>query len=305
MNVRKILKDYFSFSKKESVAAIVLVLLIGGFIALPYFYKSNINKPVVDTHLQEQVAKIQSANSINDSADEGLSRNFQPSNTIIETKFELFEFDPNTLDAAGWKRLGLRDKTINTIFNYRSKGGKFRKPEDISKIWGLRPIDAERIMPYAKIDAPQNAYAKPTFANKKSPTKTVSIVDINLASPEDMKGIPGMENGLQYRIVKFREKLGGFIAINQIKETYGMNDTAFQLMQPFLKLENITIKKLNINAASDGELNDHPYISKSVAKAIVLYHAQHGNYQSVTDIKKIVFIKEDLFQKIAPYLTVE
>ncbi len=303
--MKKILKDYFSFSKKETVAAIILVLLIGGFIALPYFYKSNISKPIVDTHLQEQLAKIQSTNPTSDSADEGLSRNFQPSNTIIETKFELFDFDPNTLDAAGWKRLGLRDKTINTIFNYRSKGGKFRKPEDISKIWGVRPTEAERIIPYAKINTPQNAYAKSAYNKYATPTKTINIVDINLASPEEMKGIPGMENGLQYRIVKFREKLGGFITINQVKETYGMNDTAFQLIQPYLKLENTTVKKLNINSASDGELNDHPYISKSVAKAIVLYHAQHGNYQSVADIKKIVFIKEDLFQKIAPYLTVE
>ena len=303
--MKKILKDYFSFSKKETVAAIILVLLIGGFIALPYFYKSNISKPIVDKHLQDQVAKIQSNNATNDSSDEGLSRNFQPSNTIIETKFELFEFDPNTLDVAGWKRLGLRDKTINTIVNYRSKGGKFRKPEDISKIWGLRPMDAERIIPYAKINSPQTTYAKSSYNNYSVPTKTVNIVDINLASPEEMKGIPGIENGLQYRIIKFREKLGGFVNINQVKETYGMNDTAFQLMQPYLKLENTTIKKLNINTASDGELNDHPYISKSVAKAIVLYHAQHGNYQSVADIKKIVFIKEDLFQKIAPYLTVE
>lgn len=303
--MKKILKDYFSFSKKETVAAIILLLLIGGFIALPYFYKSNISKPIVDKHLQNQMAKIQPTNPTNDSTDEGLSHNFQPSNTIIETKFKLFEFDPNTLDAAGWKRLGVRDKTINTILNYRSKGGKFRKPEDISKIWGLLPMEAERIIPYAKINLPQNTYTKPSYNNYAAPTKTIHIVDINLASPEDMRGIPGMENGLQYRIVKFREKLGGFIAINQVKETYGMNDTAFQLMQPYFKLETTAIKKLNINTASDGELNDHPYISKSVAKAIVLYHTQHGNYLTVADIKKIVFIKEELFQKIAPYLTVD
>ena len=303
--MKKILKDYFSFSKKETVAAIILTMLIGSFIALPYFYKSNNSKPVVDKNLQDQVAKLQAASPINDSNNDDFPNHFQPSNSVIETKFELFDFDPNTLDAAGWKRLGLRDKTINTIINYRSKGGKFKKPEDVSKIWGLRPQEAERIIPYAIITLPQNSYDKPLYTNQRIATKTINIIDINLALPDDMRGIPGMENGMQYRIVKFREKLGGFIAINQVKETYGMTDTVFQLMQPYLKLENTTIKKININAASDGELNDHPYISKSVAKAIVLYHTQHGNYQSVADIKKIVFIKEDLFQKIAPYLTVE
>jgi len=52
-------------------------------------------------------------------------------------------------------------------------------------------------------------------------------------------------------------------------------------------------------------LSSHPYIERNVAKAIVLYRIQHGNYQTVSDIKKIVFIKEVLFQKIAPYLTTE
>ncbi len=304
--MKQLLKDYFSFSKKETVAAIILVVLIGGFIVLPYVYKTNSRKPVLDKNLQVQVAKLQQAATVSDSGvDEGSTQSFQPSNTVIETKFALFEFDPNTLDAAGWKRLGVRDKTINTIFNYRSKGGKFRKPEDISKIWGLRPIEAERIIPYARISVPQSNYAKSTFTSYEPSKKVISIIDINTALVNDMRNIPGMENGMQYRIVKFREKLGGFISLEQVKETYGMSDSAFEAMQPYIKFVPTTVAKLNINTASDLELNAHPYITKPVAKAIVLYRTQHGNYQSVADIKKIAFIKEDLFQKMAPYLTVE
>ena len=303
--MKQLLKDYFSFSKKETVAAIILVVLIGGFIVLPYVYKTNNSKPVLDKNLQDQVAKVQQTPTVSDSVDEGSRQSFQPSNTVIETKFALFEFDPNTLDAAGWKRLGVRDKTINTIFNYRSKGGKFRKPEDISKIWGLRPIEAERIIPYARINTPQSNYAKSTFTSYEPSKKVISIIDINTASVNDMRNIPGMENGMQYRIVKFREKLGGFISLEQVKETYGMSDSAFEAMQPYIKFVPTAVVKLNINTASDMELNVHPYITKPVAKAIALYRTQHGNYQLIADIKKIAFIKEDVFQKIAPYLTVE
>ena len=304
--MKQLLKDYFSFSKKETVAAIILVVLIGGFIVLPYVYKTNNSKPVLDKNLQDQVAKLQKAATVSDSGvDEGSTQSFQLSNTVIETKFALFEFDPNTLDAAGWKRLGVRDKTINTIFNYRSKGGKFRKPEDISKIWGLRPIEAERIIPYARINTPQSNYAKSTFTSYEPSKKAISIIDINTASVNDMRNIPGMENGLQYRIAKFREKLGGFISLEQVKETYGMSDSAFEAMQPYIKFVPTAVVKLNINTASDMELNAHPYITKPVAKAIALYRTQHGNYQSVADIKKIAFIKDEVFQKIAPYLTVE
>ena len=64
---------------------------------------------------------------------------------------EVFYFDPNTAIHSDWKRLGLRDKTIQTIQNYLSKGGKFYKPEDIGKIWGFAPSDAKRLIPYVSI----------------------------------------------------------------------------------------------------------------------------------------------------------
>ncbi len=80
-------------------------------------------------------------------------------NYYTKSKGELFYFDPNTLSAEGWKRLGLRDKTIGTIQNYLSKGGKFRKPEDVSKIYGLFPNEYERIAPYIKIQATENMNA--------------------------------------------------------------------------------------------------------------------------------------------------
>lgn len=303
--MKRILKDYFSFSKKETTAAVVLLILLASFIALPYLYKKDAKPHVIDKQLQEAVSAIQPSTTIKDSTSNDFTDHYQPAPTEVETKYALFEFDPNTLDAAGWKRLGLRDKTINTLLNYRNKGGRFRKPEDIRKIWGLRPQEADRIIPYARIDAPQNNYAKSAYGSASPSAKTIAVVDINTAQPEDLRNIPGMENGLQYRIVKFREKLGGFINLEQVKETYGMTDSAFTAMQPYIKFASLAIVKININTASDFELNGHPYITKPVAKAIVLYRTQHGSYQLVADIKKIAFIKEDIFQKIAPYLTTD
>ena len=52
-------------------------------------------------------------------------------------KAAVFYFDPNTISSEDWRRLGVRDKTITTIQKYLSKGGRFKKPEDIAKIWGL------------------------------------------------------------------------------------------------------------------------------------------------------------------------
>ena len=59
-------------------------------------------------------------------------------NIITSQQENCFYFDPNTLSKDGWQKLGIRDKTIKTIQNYLSKGGHFRKPEDLQRVYGLR-----------------------------------------------------------------------------------------------------------------------------------------------------------------------
>jgi DNA uptake protein ComE-like DNA-binding protein len=72
-------------------------------------------------------------------------------NNII--KGELFYIDPNTITGSQWKILELRDKTIKTIENYRSKGGHFYKPGDLQRIYGLHDDEYERLRPYIKIES--------------------------------------------------------------------------------------------------------------------------------------------------------
>jgi len=107
---------------------------------------------------------------------------------------ELFSFDPNTAAEADLQRLGLSARTIKGITNYRSKGGKFRKPEDFAKIYSLREEDFDRLLPYIQMEAaPERpvAYASGLkFAEKKLVAK--GSLDINRAGPEDWVQLPGI-----------------------------------------------------------------------------------------------------------------
>lgn len=305
--MKRIIKDYFTFSKKERVAVIILLLLIAGFIALPYLFPSRKNKPVINAALQESIAQLRQGNVQKDADSQSQRQQpFQPSDIVAETKFVLFAFDPNTIDANGWKKLGLRDKTISTILNYRNKGGKFRQPDDIRKIWGLRKEEADRIIPYTRITAEQNQFNHyPVSTKQSSIVSSFSVIDINTATLQQFMQLPGIDHLTPYRIIRFREKLGGFVTVQQIKDTYGMTDSLYQSILPYLKIEMASVKKININAISDNELNMHPYISRDIARSIIIYRNQHGKYQKIDDVKKIVFISEETFQKIAPYITVE
>ncbi len=299
--MKQFLKDYFTFSKKERIAVFILLLLIGIAIALPYFFSKEKPFPKENATLTSVMNTINANQLQNDSVNAVQLSQPIADNTLPEQKNNLFFFDPNMIDADGWKKLGVREKTIRTILNYRSKGGKFIVATDIRKIWGLKKEEADRLIPFIQI---QNNIAVKQYNKTYPALKNSEPLEINTATPQQLRQFLA-DASLAYRIVNYRNKLGGFIGLTQIKETYGITDSLYQTIQNHLTINTSAINKININQATEYQLAAHPYIKTSIAKAIIIYRNQYGNYQAVDDLKKIVFIGDDVFQKIYPYLTVQ
>jgi competence protein ComEA len=314
------LRDYFNFTKKERKGIIIIVILILGFILLPFFYPLFIKqKQYSYSDFENEIAALNIEQ--NDSAKDNkytkiFDNEFYNDHSLSEekkyevTKAELFYFDPNTISSNDWKRLGVRDKTIHTIQNYLSKGGKFYKPEDIRKIWGLSPSDAQRLIPYVSIKntAKENvSFEKKEYPKTTSPytAKAIQPVDINLADTSEFIKLPGIGSKLSQRIIAFRNKLGGFYSVNQVGETYLLPDSTFQKIKSRLIIGSSLVKQININAASIDEMKAHPYLRYNLANAIFQYRQQHGNFNSVEEIKKIMLVTDDIFTKVAPYLTLQ
>ena len=232
-------------------------------------------------------------------------------NDII--KGELSYFDPNTITVSEWKRLGLRDKTIKTIENYRSKGGRFYKPEDLQRIYGLHDDEYERLKPYIKIESngskTNEGFVSSEPKNEIQPAKIYaarySVIDVNNADTTAFISLPGIGSKLAARIITFREKLGGFYSIDQIGETYGLPDSTFQNIKQWLKLDNPSVKKININTATLDEMKVHPYIKYNLANPIVAYRNEHGAFSKIEDIKKVVTVTDEIYKKIEPYLSLQ
>ncbi|MEO6039434.1 MAG: helix-hairpin-helix domain-containing protein, partial [Saprospiraceae bacterium] len=136
---------------------------------------------------------------------------------------ESFPFDPNLATEMDLRRLGLSARTVKSILNYRSKGGKFRKPEDFGKIYTLNEEDFNRLAPYITIGALTTttmAERPATYAGgAKYPARNPVIqspVDINRAGLEDWLRLPGIGEKRARQIVNFRESLGGFLSVDQV-----------------------------------------------------------------------------------------
>ncbi|MES2372413.1 MAG: helix-hairpin-helix domain-containing protein [Bacteroidota bacterium] len=300
--MKRIIKDYFTFSKKERTAIVILLLLIACFIAAPYLYSVKRKPPVVNQALVDFLAKNKTAAA--DSGEENII-SFRP--PVYESRVsdkETFPFDPNTISPEEWKRLGINDKTIRTITNYRNKGGEFRSAEDIRKIWGLKKEEADRLIPFVRLEVKPRP-AKPTGDLPNPQTKqpvtrsTPKEIDINTATLEEWKALPGIGEVLANRIIKFRERIGGFVSMEQLHKTYGISDSAFQMIDSYLKLDPANLPKLNLNTASAFDIRRRLNVSAAISKAIVMYREQYGPYQSINDLKKVVLVSDTLFQRVA------
>ncbi|SFP64138.1 ComEA family DNA-binding protein [Parafilimonas terrae] len=233
------LKEWFVFSRRDRNAAFILLGLLVIIIILPCFLPSKKLNIHVNTALQAELDKYRQENT-----QPFYAASYADTAGADSIQLKLFYFDPNTLSEDGFVRLGLSPKTAHTIINYRSKGGHFRKPEDLRKIYSLAKADADRIIPYVRI-APEN---KPTITSsgnsqpgeKPKPSyafNQLKKTEINSASVEDWKAFPGIGDVLANRIVKFRTSMGGFKSVDQVAKTYGLSDSVFQVIKPYLYIK--------------------------------------------------------------------
>jgi competence protein ComEA len=217
--------------------------------------------------------------------------------TEIKSETILFKFDPNTVTSEDLSKLGLTEKQIRTILNYRNKGGKFRDKDDFKKIYGIRPEQFQALEPYIAIE-PQENKAKTTFVKAES-----KKIELNSADSLSLLSLNGIGPAFASRIIKYRSALGGYYKLEQLKEVFGLDSILFNKIKNRLFVDASSIRKININKAEIGDLKRHPYLRDyQKCKIIVQYRNEHGRYSSIADLKKSIPGNEAFLEKINTYL---
>jgi len=309
-----------SFSKKERIAVLVLLFLIVFIFLLPNFFpasKSASNQQAFE-QFKNELARLNTAprDSFNMAVVYHKKDNLYAARTDQKTRsfvsaavLETFYFDPNTLSADQWKRLGLGERTVQTIQKYIARGGRFRSAADLQKIYGLHAQDYNRLQSFVRIAVAATAGVDKRTAflpgSRRPAYKTVDApVDINTADTTELVALPGIGERLAGRIVAFRQKLGGFYRVDQVAEVYALPDSTFLKIRPFLKIADSSVALIDVNTAVADSLKQHPYIRWGLANAIVQYRKQHGPFKSVDDLQSIAQVTPEVFRKIVHYLRV-
>ncbi len=219
----------------------------------------------------------------------------------------LFHFDPNLATFEELLTLGFNKKTANTLINYRQKGGKFFSKQDLQKIYGISDVLYAELEPFIRITekAPSQQRETKDELKQKLPStyfpSSPKTIDINKATSKEWQTLKGIGPAYAKRIINFREKLGGFYSTDQIGSTYGLPDSTFQKIKPFLKPSPV-FKQININTATTEELSKHPYISYKTAQLITNFKNHHGGFDSIEALQEIRALDRELITKLEPYL---
>ncbi len=228
------------------------------------------------------------------------------SDSVSKKTLQFFAFNPNKASKETFVELGMDEKLADRIVNYRSKGGIFKVKNDLAKIYGM---DSSLFLTlYSFIDLPEKKIVeKREDALFTKPNYIVpERFDINLADTTQLIKIYGIGPKLSLRIINYRDRLGGFIALQQLKEIYGLDSLVIgSLKKKSFIAETFVPRKLDINQADEKKIASHPYVKFALAKAITTYRFQHGEFRQIEDLKAIVSMDESTFQKIKPYLTVK
>lgn len=306
MKPRQFTESYLRFSKRERIGILTIIVCVAIAYLLPRLFaksegvfieKNALIATTIDT------LKIKKTHESEETIEEQTETAFQyePSVKREFTNHTPFTFDPNILSKEGWQKLGLNERTIKTLINYRNKGGKFYKKEDLQKIWGLPDGFYDFVKDYISIRTSSSLEKKYTGALNSETERKVWNIELNSADTIALVELPGIGSKLAQRIINFRDRLGGFYSIDQVGETYGLADSIFKKIKPYLHI-NGGVKKININTATRDELKLHPYIKWNLANILVEYRNQHGHYKNIEELKNISSIDATLFLKIAPYL---
>lgn len=226
-------------------------------------------------------------------------------------------FDPNRIAEEEWVTMGISPKTARTIQNYLAKGGRFRRPADLRKIWGLNPSDCDRLMPFVRIEGSRTKADERLEYSKKIPhggslpgenfsNRKRKLIDLNLSDSVEWESLPGIGPGYARRITRYRERLGGFVRAEQVGETYQLPDSVFRKLRRYLgDASEKMVRQLNVNTAVIDSLGRHPYCGYSKARLIVRYREQHGSFGRLEDLLDIQTLDVAWLERIRPYLKLQ
>lgn len=144
--------------------------------------------------------------------------------------------------------------------------------------------------------------------------KKDTILSLNSADTTALRLIRGIGAGMARRIVRYRDELGGFVAVEQLQDDelyqdlYGHSIRAKysipdSVLTAFIITSTDSIRRIPINHASVERLQAHPYISHTLAKEIYTLRRKQVTLKNIDELRQLPHATDSVLTRLRPYLS--
>ena len=291
-------KSHFKFNKQERsgiffLLLFIILLQVGYFLWKSLSSDDPVDSLQVDSEMQAQIDILRKE-------------------ALRKDSVKIYPFNPNFISDYKGYTLGMSVEEIDRLHNFRKTNKYVNSPEDFQLVTQVTDSLLKTISPYFKFpewtqkgNQQLTAGARlNTSVEKVREQKNVSVSDLNSATKEDLKSISGIGEKLSARIIKFRDRLGGFLVEEQLYDVYGLKpEVAQRALKRYKVLNPPQIEKININTASVEMLTKLIYLQKDVAFNIVNYRDSKGSIDSFEELAKVENFPSEKIERIALYLS--
>lgn len=291
--VLETIKSFFNYSRSQRTGVLILFTLIIA-LQLVYFFV-DFSSYARDTPEEENWLSVQSQ-----------------IDSLKQDKMDyvpkIYPFNPNFItDYKGYK-LGMSVQEIDRLFAFRKQNKYVNSAQEFQVVTKVSDSLLNAISPYFKF--PDWVKNEKEFKDyKKFPSKAfakkekIVVIDINQATQDDLIKINGIGEAISMRILKYKESLGGFVAMEQMTEIWGLSPEVIEKLNTHFKVSaSPNIKKIDINNASIKELSLFPYFKYPISKNIVTFRSMNGDIKNSEDLTKIKGMSIEKAKIIALYL---
>lgn len=284
---------YFTRSQRRGVMVLLFLLVLtqlGYWLCSMYVIKKKKSSLVID---ERAAAELDS-----------MYRNF-----IATKKTAVSPYNPNFISDYKGLTLGMRVEEIDRLRAFREQNkfvnsvAEFQAVTLVSDVWIAEHAIDFKFPQWVTTLQSKRRYEKSDSPSSPQRDMPIVVMDVNLATKEDLMSIRGIGPAYSDRILKEREKFGGFVSMGQLDFVWGIPPEALDELKKHFNIQTIPpIDKLEINYASINEIKNLPYLNYYIAREIVKWRSAHGDFKSVLDFKEIKNFPLDKVDIIDLYL---
>jgi len=289
------LRNYFIFTKTQRTGIFFLLILMILFQVFYFFADFSTGEKMSNEgrkwlSLQSEVDSLK--------------------NEKLKYRPKIYPFNPNFItDFKGYK-LGMSVDEIDRLLEFRKTDKYVNSAAEFQQVTKISDSLLNEIAPYFKF--PEWVTQKKSKTYKENPKQffsqsvkkeKITVMDINLATQEDLMKIYGIGPAISERILKEKEKFGRFLSMEQMEFVWGLSPEVIEKLNLYFKVfSKPEVQKIKINEASIKELAKFPYFRYPLPKEIITFRSMNGGIHNAEDLIKINGFPVEKVKIIALYL---